>query len=173
MNILILNGSPRKDGVTSKMIEAFASGAKENGHDITVIQVGDKKIAGCMACEYCHTRGNGHCIQQDEMQEIYPELEKADMIVIGSPIYYHNMTGQMQCVINRTYAVGIPGNLKKCAIFLASGSPDMYDGALFEYRNTFLRYMKLEDMGIFTLCGEESREPDAFERLRSFGRSIK
>ena len=82
MNILILNGSPRKNGVTSKMIEAFASGAKENGHDIKVIQVGDKKIAGCMACEYCHTRGNGHCIQQDEMQEIYPELEKADMIVI-------------------------------------------------------------------------------------------
>ncbi len=173
MNILILNGSPRPKGVTSAMIEAFLDGAKENGHQINVIQVGRKKIAGCMACEYCHTKGEGRCIQQDEMQEIYPALAEAEMIIIASPIYYHNMTGQMQCVINRTYAVGVPKNLKKCAIFLASGSPEMYGGALYEYENTFLRYMKLEDMGVFTICGEESKDPAVYEKLRDFGRNLK
>ena len=173
MNILILNGSPRPNGVTSTMIEAFIDGAKGNGHEIDVIPVGRKRIAGCMACEYCHTKGEGHCVQQDDMQEIYAALEKAEMIIIASPIYYHNMTGQMQCAINRTYAVGVPGNLKSCAIFLASGSPEMYDGALFEYRNTFLRYMKLEDKGIFTLCDEECKAPDAYEKVRAFGRNLK
>ena len=162
MNILILNGSPRPNGVTSTMIEAFIDGAKDNGHEITVIPVGRKRIAGCMACEYCHTKGEGHCVQQDDMQEIYAALEKAEMIIIAS-----------QCAINRTYAVGVPGNLKSCAIFLASGSPEMYDGALFEYRNTFLRYMKLEDKGIFTLCDEECKAPDAYEKVRAFGRNLK
>lgn len=173
MRILVLNGSPRPNGVTAGMIAAFVDGAKENGHQICVIPVGQKKIAGCMACEYCHTNGKGQCIQQDEMQEVYHELENAEMIIIASPIYYHNMTGQMQCVINRTYAVGIPKKLKKCAIFLASGSPDMYDGALFEYKNTFLRYMNLEDMGVFTICSEESESEDKWNEIRAFGQNLK
>ena len=81
MNILILNGSPRPSGVTSAMIEAFIDGAKGNGHEINVIPVGRKRIAGCMACEYCHTKGEGHCVQQDDMQEVYSALEKAEMII--------------------------------------------------------------------------------------------
>ncbi len=173
MKILVLNGSPRKNGVTSAMIKAFLEGAESNGHEISVIQVGNKKIAGCMACEYCHTRGEGHCIQKDEMQEVYDALEDAEMIIVASPIYYHNMTGQMQCVINRTYAVGVPKNLKKAAIFLASGSPEMYGGALYEYENTFLRYMKLEDMGRFTICDEESKEAAKYDEIRAFGSALK
>ena len=49
----------------------------------------------------------------------------------------------------------------------------MYDGALFEYQNTFLRYMKLENMGVFTAWGEENRSPEKMEELRTFGKSIK
>ncbi len=87
MNILVLNGSPRPNGNTSAMAEAFVEGASENGHNITVVAVCRKKIAGCLACEYCHTKGNGRCVQQDEMQEIYPVLEEAEMIVLASPVY--------------------------------------------------------------------------------------
>ena len=173
MNILVLNGSPRPEGNTSSMVNAFLEGVRENGHAVTVIRVCEKNIHGCIACEYCHTKGNGKCVQNDGMQEVYPILEKADMIVIASPIYHHNMTGQMQCTINRLYAPGIPCNLKKCALFLSSGSNNMYDGALFEYQNTFLRYMKLENMGVFTAWGEENRSPEKMEELRTFGKSIK
>lgn len=62
MKIIVLNGSPRPNGNTAAMVEAFVS-AKENGHEITVVPVCQKKIAGCLACEYCHTKGNGKCVQ--------------------------------------------------------------------------------------------------------------
>ena len=74
MNILVLNGSPRANGNTAAMINAFAEGAQQSGHQVEVVNVCRKKIAGCLACEYCHTKGDGRCIQQDDMQEVYPLL---------------------------------------------------------------------------------------------------
>ena len=58
MNILVLNGSPRKHGNTAFMIDAFLDGAKQQGHHVDVISVCEKNINGCLACEYCHTKGN-------------------------------------------------------------------------------------------------------------------
>ena len=100
MNIIILNGSPTKNGNTQFMIDAFIEGASKNNHNITVIPVCHKKIAGCIACEYCHNEGNGNCIQKDDMQEIYPILQEAEMIVLASPVYHHGFSGQLQCAIN-------------------------------------------------------------------------
>lgn len=88
MKILVLNGSPRPNGNTAAMAAAFAKGARENGHQVDVISVCRKKIAGCLACEYCHKKDSGHerqCVQQDDMQEIYPLLDEAEMIVLASP----------------------------------------------------------------------------------------
>ena len=59
MQILVLNGSPRLEGNTKKMIAAFEEGAKLGGHQVDVVDVCQKKIGGCMACEYCHTKGGG------------------------------------------------------------------------------------------------------------------
>lgn len=81
MNILVLNGSPRPNGNTSAMVKSFSEGAKEAGHTVTVLQVGNNKIAGCLGCEYCHTKGDGVCIQKDDMQEVYTALEEAEMLV--------------------------------------------------------------------------------------------
>ena len=78
MKILVLNGSPRPNGNTAAMVDAFVEGAKENGHEIIVVPVCQKKIAGCLACEYCHTKGEGRCIQQDDMQEVYPVLSETN-----------------------------------------------------------------------------------------------
>ena len=126
MEILVLNGSPRPNGNTSAMIEAFVDGTQQSGHKVSIVNVCQKKIAGCLACEYCHTKGNGVCIQKDDMQEVYPLLEKAEMIVLASPIYYFSFTGQLQCAINRIYALDKPKNLKKAALFLSSGSNHVY-----------------------------------------------
>ena len=79
MNIMILNGSPRPNGNTAAMVKAYVEGAAEAGHTVHVVDVCKKKISGCLACEYCHTKGNGKCVQQDDMQEVYPLLENAEM----------------------------------------------------------------------------------------------
>lgn len=173
MKILILNGSPRPNGNTSAMIDAFLEGAKDNGHEITVVQVCQKKIAGCLACEYCHTKGNGKCVQQDDMQEVYPLLDEAEMIILASPIYYHSFTGQLQCAINRIYALDKPRNLKKAALFLSSGSDNVFGGAIYEYENSFLDYLELENMGIFTAFDKQNKSEEKMRELFDFGRDLK
>lgn len=67
MKILVLNGSPHLNGNTAAMVEAFVKGAGQNGHDVTVVPVCCKHISGCKACEYCHTKGDGKCIQPEDM----------------------------------------------------------------------------------------------------------
>ena len=173
MKILVLNGSPRPNGNTAAMVGAFAEGARESGHEVTVVPVCQKKIGGCLACEYCHTKGEGKCVQQDDMQEIYPVLEEAEMIVLASPIYYFSFTGQLQCAINRIYALDKPKNLKKAALFLSSGSNHVYCGAIYEYQNAFLNYLKLEDMGIFSTYGKENKAEEKLNELREFGKKLK
>ena len=172
MKILVLNGSPRMEGNTASMVAAFVEGAQERGHQIDVIPVCQKKIAGCLACEYCHTQGGGHCMQQDDMQQVYPLLDQAEMIVLASPIYYHSFTGQLQCAIHRIYALDKPKNLKKAALLLSSGSDAVYDGAIYEYQQSFLNYLKLENLGIFTAHGKQNKSEETLEALRQFGRSL-
>ena len=71
MNILILQGSPRANENTAWMAEEYCKAAEAAGHKVTLVDVAHKKIAGCMACEYCHGKGNGACVQKDYMQELY------------------------------------------------------------------------------------------------------
>lgn len=151
MNILILNGSPRPQGNTKKMINTFLDAAE--GHNVNVIDVCRKNIKGCLACEHCHTQGKGSCVQKDDMQEIYTLLKDAEMLIIASPIYYHGISGQLKCAIDRLYSAAYPikpEKLKKIAMFLSSGDNNMYDGARFSYEGDFVGYLRLESMGIYT-----------------------
>ena len=61
MKILVLSGSPRSGQNTATLVNAFKEGAESKGHEVTVVEVAKKEIKGCMACEYCHTKGNGTC----------------------------------------------------------------------------------------------------------------
>lgn len=176
MKILVLNGSPRPNGSTRKMVNAFCEGAASVGHQVTVVDVCKKKIAGCLACEYCHTKGHGECIQKDDMQEVYALLREAEMLVIASPIYYHGLSGQLKCVIDRFYSAAYPQKpkrLAKAAMILSSGDSNMYDGAMFSYQGDFLDYLGLEDMGVFTSHGYENGSAEKLEELRRFAASLK
>ena len=176
MNILVLNGSPRKQGNTKKMIEAFRQGAEAAGNQVEVVDVCHKNIAGCLACEYCHTKGKGACIQKDDMQAVYELLKEAEMIVLASPIYYHGITGQLKCAVDRLYAAAYPSkppHLTKTAMILSSGDDNMYDGAMFSYEGDFLDYLGLEDMGVYTAHGYENGSDRKLRELRAFGESLK
>lgn len=176
MRVLVLNGSPRPKGNTKKMIDAFTEGAAGSGHHVDVVDVCKKKISGCLACEYCHTKGKGACVQKDDMQEVYELLGKADMLVIASPIYYHGISGQLKCVIDRFYSAAYPvkpPHLKKAAMILSSGDADMYDGARFSFQGDFLDFLGLENMGVFTAHGAENGSPDKLRELRAFGESLR
>ena len=172
MNIVILNGSPRPKGNTAAMVAAYCEGARSAGHTVTVFDVCRMNIAGCLACEYCHTKAPRTCVQKDDMQKIYPILDEANMIVLASPVYYHGLSGQLACAIHRIYAPGYPRRLKKAALLLSSGSKGVYEGAIYTYRHSFLGWLHLEDTGIFTAAGDENKSPELLERLRAAGAAL-
>lgn len=176
MKVLILNGSPRPRGNTKQMIDAFCEGLKKSGHEWNTLNIAQMDIRGCYACEYCHGKGSGTCVQKDDMNQVYDLLKSAEMLVIAAPIYYHGLSGQMKCCIDRFYALLYPEKpekLSKIAMFLSSGDPDMYDAALFSYQGDFLDYLGLEGMGVFTTSGYDPGVPEEkLKELRVFGESL-
>lgn len=101
--VLILEGSPRRNGNSAILSAEFARGAEEAGCSVEKIQIAHKKIAGCLGCNGCYRNG-GACVQKDDMTEIREQMLAADVIVLASPIYFYSMTAQMKAVIDRTYA---------------------------------------------------------------------
>jgi multimeric flavodoxin WrbA len=173
MKILILNGSPHDDGNTAALVKAFRRGAEKAGNEIVEFPIGRMKIAGCLGCEFCHTKGNGHCTRKDDMEKVYPEFDSADMIVLASPIYYFTLSGQLQCAIHRTYAIGIPKRLKQSAMILTSGSDDVYGPATRQYHMIFGDYMNLKDIGIITAHGAENKSERKIREACELGLKIR
>ena len=164
MNILILQGSPRAKGNTAWMAEEYKNAAEAAGHQVTIVNVAKKKIAGCLACEYCHGKGEGACVQKDDMQEIYPLLAEAEVLVLASPIYYFMLSAQIQAPIQRFYSMMKPANVKKTALLLSSHSPGVYEGAIAEYKliSGFCGY---EDTGIVTACLDEQKTDETKQKI--------
>lgn len=103
-NILILSGSPRKNGNSDILCDEFAKGAKEAGNTVEKVFLRDKKIGYCTACYYCREH-SGVCVQKDDMSEILDKMKNADVIVLASPVYFYSIDAQMKTVIDRTLAV--------------------------------------------------------------------
>ena len=169
MKIAVFNGSPRKENTTA-MVQAFCEGARAAGHEVEEYQVGKMKIAGCLACEYCHTKGNGVCIQKDDLEKIMPAYKEADIIVFASPIYYFTMTAQMEAAIQRVYCIGKPA-AKKAALLLSSGSDGVYDGAIAQFR-AYMDYAGIEVAGIITANGDENKSEAKLSEIRAFAQGL-
>jgi multimeric flavodoxin WrbA len=153
------------------MIDAFKKGAESNGSEVTVVEVAKKKIAGCLACEYCHTKGEGACVQKDDMQEIYPLLAEADAVVFASPIYYFSISGQLQSTISRFYAPMKPAKATKTALMLSSMSPGVYDAATTQH-SVLAGFLGLENAGVVTANGEENKSEATLAKCEELGKQF-
>ena len=171
MNILILQGSPRANGNTAWMAEECRKAAEAAGHEATLVDVAHKKIAGCLACEYCHGKGNGTCVQKDDMQELYPLLAEAEVLVLAAPIYYFTMSAQIQAPIQRIYNMQKPPKVKKMALLMSSYSPGVYDGATAEYRS-ICSYWGVEGTGIVTAKIDEQKTDATLAKVRALAAKL-
>ena len=156
MKILILQASPHANGNTAWMAEEYKKAAEAAGHEVTLVNVAKKKIAGCLACEYCHNKGNGACVQKDDMQELYPLMAEAEALVLAAPIYYFTLCAQIQAPVQRMYCVNAPAKVKKMALLMSSYSPGVYDGAIAEFRD-ICNYLKVENLGVVSAKIDEQK----------------
>ena len=103
--IVILNGSPRKNGNTSALTAAFKRGAEEAGNTVTEFHLSDMNINGCLGCWGGGKDAAHPCAQRDDMEQIYPAYREADVVVLASPLYYWFVSGFLKNAFDRLFAV--------------------------------------------------------------------
>ena len=98
-NVVIISSSPRINGNSDVLCQQFRKGAESAGNKVTYINLANYNLGYCIGCYACsHT---GKCYQNDGMNEISEALEKADVIVFGTPVYFYSMSGQLKVFIDR------------------------------------------------------------------------
>ena len=103
--IIILNGSPRKNGNTTALTAEFTKGAEEAGNTVTEFFLGSMNINGCKGCFGGGKNPDSPCVQKDDMEKIYPVYKEADIVVLASPLYYWTISGQLKTAFDRLFAV--------------------------------------------------------------------
>ncbi len=104
MKLVSINGSPRKNWNTHKLLMEAERGAKEAGATTEIIHLFDLKYTDCISCFACKLKGNkteGVCAVRDDLKPVMERIAEADRVIIGSPVYYGNLTGQALSFINR------------------------------------------------------------------------
>lgn len=100
--VLILSGSPRKNGNSDILCDEFMKGSKESGNEVEKIRVSEKNIGYCRACYAC--KETGICAIKDDMGEVLQKMIDADVIVLASPVYFYSIDAQLKALIDRTVA---------------------------------------------------------------------
>ena len=101
MKVLLINGSPHKEGCTFTALSEVADTLNKNGIETEIYHIGVKPIAGCIACRKCHETGK--CVFNDEVNELSIRLNEFDGIILGSPVYYAGPSGQMCAFCDRLF----------------------------------------------------------------------
>ena len=104
MKVLLINGSPHKEGCTYTALREVADTLEAEGVETEFAWVGTKPVAGCIACGTC--RETGKCVFDDVVNETIAELPEADGIVVGSPVYYGGPSGQIHAFLDRLFYAG-------------------------------------------------------------------
>lgn len=154
MKIVVLTGSPRKNGNSAHLANQFIKGAEEAGHEVFRFDCALQKVnycTGCLACGY-----NGPCVIRDDFDLLSPHLVAADMIVFATPVYYYGISGQLKTVIDRFNAFNnhIKDKNKKSAFMTvcANASAVTTEPILHHYK-ALCGYLGFEDMGTVVAPG--------------------
>ena len=101
MKVLIINGSPRAEGNTSIAIGEMEKIFIEEGIETETVQIGQQAIRGCIACHHCDAAGK--CVFDDVVNEIAEKFEKADGLVVASPVYYASANATLIALLDRLF----------------------------------------------------------------------
>ena len=125
--IVVITGSPRKNGNSFAMTNAFIDAAEAKGHTVTRFDAALKTVGGCRACETCYSTGKA-CTFDDDFNVIAPAILEADAIVFTMPVYWYSIPAQIKGVIDRIFSLVVGGKDiagKECALITCCEEEDM------------------------------------------------
>ena len=148
--IVVITGSPRKNGNSFAMTDAFIKAAQAKGHTVTRFDAAMQKVGGCHACTTCFKTGKA-CSFDDDFNVIAPEIEKADVVVFTTPVYWYSFPAQIKGVIDRLFSFCVAGKDiagKQCALITCCEEDDMsvMDGVRVPYERT-IALLKWKSIG--------------------------
>ena len=155
-NVLVLTGSPRKNGNSDRMAEAFIRGAVSAGHDVIKFETVAKKIGGCKGCEKCWSKDQP-CVHRDDFDQLAPLLEGADVLVLCTPLYWFTFSAPIKAAIERLYAYLRDNRkrslkIKESYLLVCGADPQqkIFDGIIATYRE-IVSFLEWTDRGILAV----------------------
>ncbi len=165
--VIGFSGSPRSNGNTDRLVRQVLAGAQEAGAETAFHRVADLDIRGCRACYACRT--TGVCALKDGMTPLLAEVFEADAVILGSPIYMGQMTGQLKIFVDRLMPVLGPNFISRLkrkpgllCVFTQGNSKDDAFRAYMEETNRFLGLLGFTPKGC--LAAVATREKDDVEK---------
>lgn len=176
MKVLMINGSPRKNGNTSIALAEMEKIFQEEGVETQVVQVGSQNIRGCIACLSCKQKGK--CVFDDLVNETAPKFEAADGLVIASPVYYASANGGLISFIDRLFYSTLFDKAMKVGAAVAVARRGG-DSATYDELN---KYFAISGMPIATSQywnavygrekGEAAQDAEGMQTMRTLARNM-
>ena len=147
MKILVITGSPRKNGNSATLADHFIKGAKEAGHEVVRFDAAFKKVHPCVACNSCGM--NGPCVFKDDFEFVREHIIGADCVVFATPMYYFGISAQLKAVIDRFYAINGSIHVPKKAVLLMTSANTAASEAvpIKSHYDVLLKYLGWTDGG--------------------------
>jgi len=186
--ILILNGSPKKDGNTAAMVDWFSQGARSKGADVEIVRTAylKYKALGCISCRKCQTNEKYECCIDDEAKPVLVKMAEVDVIVVATPLYFFSASAQLKLIFDRMFSLykwdNDAGTMQtplkgKTLVLLASAFEDVGLDALEKPFALTAKYSGMKFESILAANAGTSGEiakkrPDIREKVMSLGIKI-
>jgi multimeric flavodoxin WrbA len=182
MKVVAFNGSPHKEGNTSILINLVLGELTKEGIETEVVQVGGKKIRGCIACFKCLENLNQRCaVDNDILNGCIEKMLEADGILLGSPVYFTDVTAEMKALIDRAGMVGgVNGYMYKHKVGAAvaavrrAGSVHTLDtmNHLFQYHQMMVPGSSYWSLGMGMMPGEVEKDEEGVRTMQTLGQNM-
>lgn len=177
--IVVITGSPRTDGNSFRMAEAFSQAAQENGHSVEKFDAAFLHIEGCQSCGSCYKNGKA-CQNEDDFNKVALSVLAADVIVFATPVYWYSIPAKLKAVIDKFMAFRVGGqNIygKECVLLSCCEEHDisMFDGVriLIERTAEFLQWKMIGEVLITdVLLPGDIDKTDGCKKAAEIGSSI-
>lgn len=182
MKIIGVEGSPRKDGNTEKLVKTILESASENGAQTRFYKLTKMNISLCLGCFNC--RETGVCVTNDDMQLLHEEIQASDGIILGSPVYMWQVSGQTKLFMDRLvpfikpdFTTRLKGKKSLFMVF-TQGNPDKNTFQLyFEYLENLFSFLHYDVKGTLVATGTRDKndilqQTDILEKARKIGKNL-
>lgn len=171
-------GSPRRNGNTEILVDEILNAAKEEGALVNKAILSKLDISPCRACDVC--RKTGKCVQQDDMTELSDLLEKSDVLVLGTPVYWWGPTAQFKAFLDRWYGIYNRGIFKEKETVLVIPLESKNESVYKPIHDMFISIMEYLQMihaatvlapGVYER-GEVRQHPEIIDYAREIGTKL-